>query len=146
MPPLRERGTDVPLLVQHFLEKFARPAGAPPKRLSSEARALLSDYPWPGNVRELEHVIERAVALSSGDMLTPDDLPSHLHGEPERAPRLPASRMTLEQVKRWYVSKVLEETGGNKLRAAEVLGIDRSTLYRMLERGESEDEVPEDEV
>ena len=146
VPPLRERGSDVPLLAQHFLEKFARPANAPPKRLSPAAGALLADYQWPGNVRELEHVIERAVALSAGDTLTPEDLPAHLHGEPEHAPRLPTSRMTLEQVKRWYVSKVLEETGGNKLRAAEVLGIDRSTLYRMLERGESADEMPEDEV
>jgi len=80
------------------------------------------------------------------ELYTPEDLPAHLHGELDHAPRLPTSRMTLEQVKRWYVSKVLEETGGNKLRAAEVLGIDRSTLYRMLERGESADELPEDEV
>ena len=141
VPSLRERGADVPLLVQHFLEKFARPPGTSLKRLSPEASALLSDYQWPGNVRELEHVIERAVALSSSDMLTPDDLPAHLQGEPGQAPRLPTPRMTLEQVKRWYVSKVLEETGGNKLRAAEVLGIDRSTLYRILERGASEDEA-----
>jgi len=91
-------------------------------------------------VRELEHVIERAVALSSAETLLPDDFPPHLRQEPERAPRLPAAGMTLEDVKRWYVNKILEEAGGNKLRAAELLGIDRSTLYRILDRQAAEDE------
>jgi len=74
------------------------------------------------------------VALSSSETLLPDDFPAHVRHAPEDAPRLPAARMTLEDVKRWYVNKVLEEAGGNKLRAAEILGIDRSTLYRILER------------
>jgi len=140
MPPLRERTIDVPLLAQHFLEKFAHATGRPVKRLAPEALALLGGYHWPGNVRELEHVIERAVALSSAETLLPDDFPPHLRQEPERAPRLPAAGMTLEDVKRWYVNKILEEAGGNKLRAAELLGIDRSTLYRVLDRQAAEDE------
>ena len=140
VPPLRERATDIPLLVQHFLQKFAQATGRPVKRLAPEALALLAGYHWPGNVRELEHAIERAVALSSSDALLPDDFPAHLRHAPEDAPRLPAARMTLEDVKRWYVNKVLEEAGGNKLRAAEVLGIDRSTLYRVLDRQATDDE------
>ena len=141
MPPLRERASDIPLLAQHFLELFARRSGRAIKRLAPEAVTLLSGYRWPGNVRELEHVIERAMALSSSETLLPDDFPPHLREERDRAPRLPADGMTLEDVKRWYVNKVLEESGGNKLRAAELLGIDRRTLYRILERQATEDEA-----
>ena len=140
VPPLRERASDIPLLAQHFLEIFARRNGRPIRRLAPEAVALLAGYRWPGNVRELEHVIERATALSAAETLLPDDLPPHLREERDRAPRLPADGMTLEDVKRWYVNKVLEESGGNKLRAAELLGIDRRTLYRILERQATEDE------
>ena len=140
VPPLRERASDIPLLAQHFLEIFARRSGRPIRRLAPEAVALLAGYRWPGNVRELEHVIERATALSAAETLLPDDLPPHLREDRDRAPRLPADGMTLEDVKRWYVNKVLEESGGNKLRAAELLGIDRRTLYRILERQATEDE------
>jgi len=90
-------------------------------------------------VRELENVIERAGALSTSETLLPDDFPPHLGEEPARAPRLPVGGMTLEEVKRWYVNKVLEEVGGNKLRAAELLGIDRRTLYRILARQATEE-------
>jgi two-component system, NtrC family, response regulator AtoC len=141
VPPLRERASDIPLLAQHFLEMFARRTGRAIKRLAPESVTLLSGYRWPGNVRELEHVIERAMALSSSETLLPDDFPPHLREERDHAPRLPADGMTLEDVKRWYVNKVLEESGGNKLRAAELLGIDRRTLYRILERQATEDEA-----
>ena len=140
VPPLRERSSDIPLLAQHFLETFAHRTERPVKRLAPEALALLAAYHWPGNVRELENVIERAVALSSSETLLPDDFPPQLREESGRTPRLPAAGMTLEEVKRWYVNKVLEEAGGNKLRAAELLGIDRRTLYRILERQATEDE------
>ena len=140
VPSLRERSMDVPLLAQHFLEKFAQTTGRPVKHLAPEALALLTAYHWPGNVRELEHLIERESALSSSETLLPDDFPAHLRQESERAPRLPAADMTLEDVKRWYVNKVLDEAGGNKVRTAEILGIDRSTLYRILGRQAAEDE------
>jgi DNA-binding NtrC family response regulator len=140
VPSLRERAMDVPLLARHFLEKFGQESGRPVKRLAPEALTLLSAYHWPGNVRELEHLIERAGALSSSDTLLPDDFPGHLREASERAPRLPAADMTLEDVKRWYVNKILEEAGGNKVRAAELLGIDRRTLYRILDRQAAEDE------
>jgi DNA-binding NtrC family response regulator len=140
LPPLRERPSDIPLLARHFLETFAHRTPRQVKRLAAEALALLVAYDWPGNVRELENVIERAVALSASETLVPDDFPPHLRDEPTHAPRLPAGGMTLEEVKRWYVNKVLEEAGGNKLRAAELLGIDRRTLYRILERQATEDE------
>jgi len=89
-------------------------------------------------VRELQHVIERAVALSSSGMILVDDLPTEVRAETLPPPELPKARMTLDELKRWYVNRALEETGGNKVRAAELLGIDRRTLYRILERDDAE--------
>jgi DNA-binding NtrC family response regulator len=140
VPPLRERGTDIPLLAQHFLEKFSAETGRPVKDLAAGTLALLASYQWPGNVRELEHAIERAVALASSEVLLPEDLPPHVRQVPAPAPRLPATGMTLDEVKRWYILKVLDETGGNKVRAADLLGINRRTLYRILERQATEDD------
>src|SRR5262249_47791527 len=139
VPPLRERASDIQLLAQHFLAMFARRSSRAVKRLAPEATALLAAYRWPGNVRELEHVIERATALSSAETLLPDDFPPHLREVRDHAPRLPAAPLTLHDLHRCYLNKVLEESGGNKVRAAELLGIDRRTLYRILERQASED-------
>jgi DNA-binding NtrC family response regulator len=139
VPPLRERREDIPLLAQHFLQKYAQATGKPIRGLAPQAVELLAAWDWPGNVRELEHAIERAVALAAAELILPHDLPPEIRGG-DRDRRLPAGPMTLEEVKRWYVAKVLEETGGNKARAAEVLGIDRRTLYRMLD--ERTDEEP----
>ncbi len=141
VPPLRERAGDVPLLAQHFVRKYAAATGKAVAGLAGEALARLTQHAWPGNVRELEHAIERAVALASAEFLLPEDLPPEVRAVSSAPPRLPGPRMTLEELKRWYVDTVLGETGGNKVRAAEILGIDRRTLYRMLEReepGESE--------
>lgn len=143
VPPLRERPQDIPLLAQHFLEKYARASGRQVTGLAKETLALLSAYDWPGNVRELEHAIERALALSSSGVLLPDDLPAGPRDGLTQRPTLPAPSMTLEEVKRWYITRVLEEEGGNKLRAAEMLGIDRRTLYRILERWETGQESDE---
>jgi DNA-binding NtrC family response regulator len=134
LPPLRERPSDVPLLAQRFLETYGSAAGKLVSGFARETLELLSAYAWPGNVRELEHVVERAVALCSAPLLLPEDLPPEIRAATVRPPALPAARMTLEELKRWYVTTILEETGGNKLRAAEILGIDRRTLYRILER------------
>jgi two-component system, NtrC family, response regulator AtoC len=140
VPALRERPEDVPLLAQHFLGKYATSAGKAVAGFAPEALALLSAHSWPGNVRELEHAIERAVALSSATLVLPDDLPAELRGGAPPPPVLPRPRMTLDELKTWYLDTVLEETAGNKVRAAEILGIDRRTLYRMLDRGVEEAE------
>ncbi len=139
MPPLRERGADVSLLANDFVQRYGAASGKRLEGFAPEALALLTAYRWPGNVRELEHTVERAVALARSGVILPEDLPPEVRAENARAPELPAGRMTLDEVKRWYVGAVLDEAGGNKVRAAELLGIDRRTLYRILER-ESEDE------
>ncbi|MDT8435444.1 MAG: sigma-54 dependent transcriptional regulator [Gemmatimonadota bacterium] len=134
LPPLRERADDVPLLAEHFL---ARQAGdGEPKRLAPKALEVLQGYPWPGNVRELENVIERAVVLTAGGTIKPDVLPDRLREAPaeplvqDRPPANPA----LEIIERAYIAHVLKAESGNKTRAAEVLGIDPSTLYRKIKR------------
>jgi DNA-binding NtrC family response regulator len=138
VPSLRERPGDIPLLAQHFLEKYGKASGKPVTGFARETLAVLAAHAWPGNVRELEHAVERAVALSSSPLLLPHDLPPEVGAVAASPPRLPAARMTLEELKRWYVATVLEEVGGNKVRAAEILGVDRRTLYRILDR-ESEE-------
>jgi two-component system response regulator AtoC len=142
LPPLRERREDIALLAQHFLDKYVRASGKPIRGFARETLARLSAHHWPGNVRELENAVERAVALSSAELIMPEDLPPHPRQEAPAPLILPDPRMTLEGVKRWYVDRVLQEFGGNKVRAAEVLGIDRGTLYRILRRqaGEADPE------
>jgi DNA-binding NtrC family response regulator len=139
LPPLRERRQDLPLLAQHFVDKHARSSGRPVRHLADEALALLAEHDWPGNVRELEHVIERAVVLASTEVLLADHLPAEIRHPVEPPLRLPRNRMTLEEVKRWHVTQVLQDTGGNKQKAAELLGIDRRTLYRILAREATEE-------
>jgi transcriptional regulator with PAS, ATPase and Fis domain len=140
LPPLRERPTDIPLLVDHFLSKYAAREKRSDAGAAPAAMALLSRYGWPGNVRELENVIERALALSKDGVILPSDLPPELtqaHGS-QLAVATPGGiaddRPTLAELERRYIELILRETGGNKKRAAEILGIDRRTLYRTLER------------
>jgi len=143
LPPLRERPEDILLLAQHFLDKYTRASGRPIKGLARETLACLASYHWPGNVRELENAIERAVALTPSELLMPEDLPAQSRAEASAPLVVRGPRMTLEEVKRWYVSTVLGEVGGNKAKAAEILGVDRGTLYRILRRqggaGEAEE-------
>jgi two-component system, NtrC family, response regulator AtoC len=133
IPPLRERREDIPLLAEHFAAKHGRSEGA---ALSPAARDLLVAYDWPGNVRELENVVARALALNPSGVVTPDDLPEHVRAARAAAavqPGLPSQdRPTLAELERRYAAQVLQETGGNKTRAAEILGIDRKTLYRLV--------------
>ncbi len=137
IPPLRERREDVPLLAEHFAAKHGRGEGA---AISPDARELLQAYDWPGNVRELENVIARALALNPSGVVVPADLPERIRGgaaEPARGlPLPPGFRPSLDDLSRRYAALVLGECGGNKTRAAEVLGIDRKTLYRILGEGE----------
>jgi DNA-binding NtrC family response regulator len=130
LPPLRDRREDVLLLAEHFVAKLGRPEAA----ITPPARDLLVAYAWPGNVRELENVIARALALNPSGMIVPEDLPDAIRhaGAPPVPPAGAAERPTLAEVERRYAAQVLGEHGGNKTRAAEVLGIDRKTLYRIL--------------
>jgi transcriptional regulator with PAS, ATPase and Fis domain len=135
MPPLRERREDIPLLVDAFLKKCAETSRKTVKGIGESALALLMDYPWPGNVRELENVIERAVTLTRGEKVTPDDLPPALQGSrgDRRVIDDAADRtLPLEEVEKEYILRILDKTGGNKYQAAQILGIDRKTLYRKL--------------
>jgi two-component system response regulator AtoC len=136
LPPLRKRPFDIPLLIEHFIAKYAEASGAPPLEVSAEALAILTAYAWPGNVRELENVIERAVAMTSGAALIPDDLPERLRSGDHAAMALNQARenqMTLRQLEQTYVAETLRRADGNKSRAAEMLDLDRKTLYRKLE-------------
>ncbi len=128
----------MPLLAEHFAAKHGRGEGA---TVSAEARELLQAYDWPGNVRELENVIARALALNPSGVVVPADLPDRLRdgpaAEPARGLLLPPGfRPTLDDLGRRYAALVLSECQGNKTRAAELLGIDRKTLYRILGEGE----------
>ena len=135
LPPLRERREDIPLLVDAFLKKCGDARGKQVKGVSEAALAMLMDYAWPGNVRELENVIERAVTLSRGDKISPDDLPPAVQGaRGDRRVLDEAAEKTLplHEIEKEYIKKILEKMGGNKYQAAHVLGIDRKTLYRKL--------------
>ena len=141
LPPLRERRDDIPLFVENFLVRFAEQRDTKPKRLAEDALEALMNYDWPGNVRELENALERAVAMVDSDVIEADVLPRRVV-EPEPTPlvseQLPPNP-PLEVVERAYIEWVLRSEGGNKTRAAEVLGIDPSTLYRKLARFEADE-------
>lgn len=138
IPPLRERRDDIPVLAESFLEEIARKRGEPQKKLSVEAATQLQEYSWPGNVRELENAIERAVILASNGTIHPAALPDKVRqrkSEPLVSERA-AANPSLEAIERAYIMWVLGAEGGNKSRAADVLGIDASTLHRKLSRFE----------
>jgi len=133
LPPLRERKSDIPLLVISFLDKFTDPQG-PARTISEDAMRRLVAYDWPGNVRELENAIERAVALGSGPIVHVGDLPSSLqYPASERAPEKD-ELLPLEEMERRAILRTLRETGGDKLAAARMLGIGKTTLYRKLKQ------------
>jgi transcriptional regulator with PAS, ATPase and Fis domain len=129
VPPLRERREDIPELVEHFVHKFGRAMGKPPKQLTADADQLLRSYDWPGNVRELENAIERAMVVGQGNRIRPEDLPLHVEREAAR----PKER-SLEALERDHIERVLREESGNVSQAARVLGIDRGTLYNKMKK------------
>jgi DNA-binding NtrC family response regulator len=141
LPPLRERKEDIPLLAQHFVEKYAEENGRPPLEILPESVDVLMEYDWPGNVRELENVIERAVVLSPGRTLGTDMIPENVR----RAPRpfaphvvLPPEGISLKDVtaayERQWIESALEAAGGVQKRAAELLHIKPTTLNEMIKR------------
>ncbi len=145
LPPLRDRREDIPLLVEHFLEKYARDAGKRVTRVEARAMEAMSSHGWPGNVRELENVIHRTLLVSSGLELTFEDLPSGIGGESavasgETTPAVEApapvgsGTLNLEELEREAIIRAMENNKGNLSDVARQLGIGRSTLYRKLEQ------------
>ena len=148
LPPLRDRREDIPLLVAHFLRKHS-PDATP--ALDEKAMECLTGYSWPGNVRELENVIERAITLSQGGVITVDDLPPRIQVKQlGDTPPLSADDLSelfsglpnLDEIERRYILHVLDATGNNRKRTAEILGINRKTLYRMAARFEIDFGLP----
>jgi len=135
IPPLRERKTDIPLLVNAFLEKFSDP-DRPPRKLTEDALRCLMAYDWPGNVRELENAIERAVALGSGPNLQLSDLPTSLQYGTGEQPKEDDKLVPLDTMERRAIFRALQETSGDKMAAARLLGIGKTTLYRKLKQYE----------
>jgi DNA-binding NtrC family response regulator len=145
IPPLRERKDDIPLLIDHFLKHCCKKAGIAKKEMSREAMKILIDHPWPGNVRELENVIERTVILQEGEVIYEDDLPEKIRqGLNSCDPRhnILNQQVSLEELERQYIEKVLVEYGWHRKMVAKVLGIDPSTLYRKLQKYGLEQPVP----
>jgi two-component system, NtrC family, response regulator HydG len=140
LPPLRDRGADVLALARFFLDRAAARASSKPLTLSTPAAEKLMSYAWPGNVRELENCMERVVALARFDHVTVEDLPEKIRAY--RAERFVVSAddtdeiVTIDELERRYIMRVLSLLGGNKSRAAQLLGLDRRTLYRKLDRYE----------
>ncbi len=148
LPPLRNRGGDVLELAQYLLARFADRAGKPPLVLSAGAAEKFAAYQWPGNVRELENCLERGVALARFDQLTVEDLPDKIRNfQAEKfvvAADDPTAVVTLEELEKRYILRVLTLMGGNKSQAAQALGVDRRTLYRKLARFDNSPSPPPD--
>ena len=143
VPPLRARGHDILLIAQHFVDELSKRMDKAVDGISSEAAQKLLDYDWPGNVRELENAMERAVALTRFDRITVEDLPERIQTyESTRIAPIDVDSghvLTLQELEKRYIGRVLNAVGGNKTRAAKLLGLDRRTLYRKLERYDRED-------
>jgi DNA-binding NtrC family response regulator len=141
VPPLRERRGDIPLLIKHFIARHSERLGRPAPRVAPEVNEMLSAYAFPGNVRELSHILERAMLLAREGVVTGSDLPpdvtaawSHHGSNSGGLGSIAEDWPTIAVLERRYIDRVLSRTGGNKTRAAEVLGIDRRTLNRMFAR------------
>jgi DNA-binding NtrC family response regulator len=137
VPPLRARDEDIPLLAQHFLDKFCLENERPPMGFSPEALKALKNYLWPGNVRELENVVERAVALCTGSTVGLDDLPDEVRQQSQTEDHIVVQvGASMEEIERLAIRQTLKKTGGDKEVAARILGIGLATLYRRLKEME----------
>jgi DNA-binding NtrC family response regulator len=136
LPPLRDRRDDIPVLVEHLIQRFSQQYGVAPKRVTPEALERLNAHAWPGNVRELQNVIERAFALSISDTITVADLPGAVAAQPlaDAVPPDGAAMPTLGDAERRLIAAALRKSGGNKNEAARMLGIDRQRLYRKIDK------------
>ncbi len=136
VPPLRERGGDIPLFIEHFLKEFSKDTAREPLTVDPEAMDTLLNYDWPGNIRELKNLIERLVIMTPSNVITADDLPAYLKGAgPSRAAGLFRSNLLKEarrDFEREFIARKLKEHGGNIAKTAEAIGIERSHLYRKI--------------
>lgn len=130
--PLRDRTEDIPVLAEYYLGQFSRELDKQTPRIHPQALKLLKEYQWPGNIRELKNVMERAVVLESGNELLPQHLPIEIQEKKIPAPKEELSDWTLEALEKWHTERVLKHVGGNKSKAAKILGISRNRLDRKL--------------
>ncbi|AEB08600.1 sigma-54-dependent transcriptional regulator [Desulfobacca acetoxidans] len=145
VPPLRARDEDIPLLAQHFLDKFCLENERPPMGFSPEALKALKNYLWPGNVRELENVVERAVALCTGSTVGLDDLPDEVRQQSQTEDHIVVQvGASMEEIERLAIRQTLKKTGGDKEVAARILGIGLATLYRRLKEMEHKEVTVEE--
>jgi len=135
LPSLAERKEDIAALASHFLRKYSTENNKSITGITKEALRMLETYDWPGNVRELENVIERATLLEITSEITPESLPEKVRTSPDNPPAVfDEDLKTLEEVGKAYIIKVLEKTGGNKAKASDIHGINRTSLWRMIQR------------
>jgi DNA-binding NtrC family response regulator len=134
LPSLRERRDDIALLANHFLRKYEKQLGRVGMRISKGAMRVMLGYAWPGNVRELENTVERAAILAETDVIHAHDLPDKLSDKSVTPPAGGGSGITLEELEREHIRGVLSRVQGDKVRAAQALGIHLSTLYRKVQR------------
>ena len=133
IPPLRERAEDIPLLIDHFNQRFARAYGKKPKRFDPKSIEAMQGYSWPGNVRELRNTIERIVIMHQNHRVSPKDLPAFDHEAPPASSyRFPSFKEASDAYHREFIQRKLDEADGNVARAAELMGVDRSHLYRRM--------------
>jgi DNA-binding NtrC family response regulator len=142
LPALRERQDDIPLLANHFLRKYEKSLSRTAMRFSKGAMRLLINYAWPGNVRELENTIERAAILAETDVIHSHDLPDKLRSTSPVMASIENSGLTLEELEREHIKRVLDKVENDKVKAAQVLGIHLSTLYRKVQRYHLDGDTP----
>jgi len=147
LAPLKERREDIPVLVQHFIDRFGRDAGKKLRGVSSQAMKVLSDYAWPGNIRELRNTLERAVILCGIGAIEPEHLPSELAagGGESAYLKLPYG-LPLREIEKEYILATLSRLQNNKARTAQALGISEKTLYNKLYRYSGRGPRREDEI
>jgi two-component system, NtrC family, response regulator HydG len=138
VPPLADRREDLPMLQRHFLKAFAAQYKKPLAGLTRRAQTLLSRYQWPGNIRELENVLGHTCMMVESDVIDVRDLPERIQNQ--RAPEVAQNdaQLSMEQATKLHAQRVLAHVGGNKVRAAEILGISRTYLYELLKKGASD--------
>jgi DNA-binding NtrC family response regulator len=134
LPTLASRREDLPLLERYFVERFAAEYRKPISGLTRRAQGVMATYPWPGNIRELENVVGNACMMVNSKFIDINDLPERLRTPFNSDSVIDEGLLSLDEVQRRHVMRVLERVGGNKARAAEILGLGRATIYQLLSR------------